>query len=313
MSRLIHLDTDIGGDPDDLSALVMLLGWPGVELTGVTTVCDDGGQRAGFVRYILDLAGRANVPVAAGAAGSLAGYPSVPGIGDPARYWPEPIAPLPAAPGAALDLLAESITAGATIVAIGPFTNLAMLETVRPGLLATVPVVVMGGFVAAPGAGLPPWDASMDWNVQSDRDAARIVFATADPIVVPLDVTLQTALRRAQLPALRDSGPLGRLLATQASLAAEAEHMHDLARRYPALPDDLLNFQHDPLACAVAAGWDGAVLEDQRLSPVIDGGQLVLAADAGGAWLPVVRQVDRERFDADWLAAVRRADLQSRE
>ena len=31
----IHLDTDLGGDPDDACALAMLLGWPGVELVGI--------------------------------------------------------------------------------------------------------------------------------------------------------------------------------------------------------------------------------------------------------------------------------------
>jgi inosine-uridine nucleoside N-ribohydrolase len=36
----IHLDTDIGGDLDDLCALALLLGWPDVELTGVTTVLE---------------------------------------------------------------------------------------------------------------------------------------------------------------------------------------------------------------------------------------------------------------------------------
>jgi inosine-uridine nucleoside N-ribohydrolase len=34
---LVCLDTDIGGDIDDLCALVMLLRWPGVELTGIAT------------------------------------------------------------------------------------------------------------------------------------------------------------------------------------------------------------------------------------------------------------------------------------
>ncbi len=34
----MHLETDIGGDTDDLCALAMLVGWPGVELVGVTTV-----------------------------------------------------------------------------------------------------------------------------------------------------------------------------------------------------------------------------------------------------------------------------------
>jgi inosine-uridine nucleoside N-ribohydrolase len=37
---LIHLDTDLGGDTDDACALAMLLGWPGVELAGVTTVAE---------------------------------------------------------------------------------------------------------------------------------------------------------------------------------------------------------------------------------------------------------------------------------
>ncbi len=67
---LVHVDTDIGGDPDDLCALAMLLGWPGVELEGVTTSTDEGGARAGLVSYALPLAGRGGIPVAAGAQGS---------------------------------------------------------------------------------------------------------------------------------------------------------------------------------------------------------------------------------------------------
>ena len=55
----IHLDTDLGGDPDDACALAMLLGWPGVEVVGVTTTMDPGGRRAGYVGRCLDLAGRA--------------------------------------------------------------------------------------------------------------------------------------------------------------------------------------------------------------------------------------------------------------
>jgi len=39
----VHLDTDLGGDIDDLCALALLLRWPGVEITGITTVIDDGG------------------------------------------------------------------------------------------------------------------------------------------------------------------------------------------------------------------------------------------------------------------------------
>jgi purine nucleosidase len=68
--RRIHLDTDIGGDTDDLCALAMLLGWRGVELVGVTTCSDSRGMRAALARYALKLAGRESV---AGADGSLWG------------------------------------------------------------------------------------------------------------------------------------------------------------------------------------------------------------------------------------------------
>ena len=47
----IHIDTDAGGDIDDLCALAMVLAWPDAELVGVTTNSDDGGRRAGYARY----------------------------------------------------------------------------------------------------------------------------------------------------------------------------------------------------------------------------------------------------------------------
>jgi Inosine-uridine preferring nucleoside hydrolase len=63
----IHLDTDLGGDTDDACALAMLLGWPDVEITGITTVADPGGRRAACVAHLLRLAGRDDIPLAAGA------------------------------------------------------------------------------------------------------------------------------------------------------------------------------------------------------------------------------------------------------
>ncbi|MBA3288441.1 MAG: hypothetical protein H0U21_10515 [Acidimicrobiia bacterium] len=57
----MHLDTDLGGDPDDAFALALLLAWPGVELVGITTNLDVGGERAGCVRRVLQLAGRDDV------------------------------------------------------------------------------------------------------------------------------------------------------------------------------------------------------------------------------------------------------------
>ena len=70
-----HLDTDIGGDIDDLCALAMVLNWPDVELLAVTTNLDDQGIRAGYARYALGLAGRDDIAVAAGADRSLGRSP----------------------------------------------------------------------------------------------------------------------------------------------------------------------------------------------------------------------------------------------
>ena len=53
----IHLDTDIGGDMDDLCALAMLLKWPDLEITGVTPVSEEQGRGAGYAHYVLDLVG----------------------------------------------------------------------------------------------------------------------------------------------------------------------------------------------------------------------------------------------------------------
>jgi hypothetical protein len=38
-------------------------------------------------------------------------------------------------------------------------------------------------------------------------------------------------------------------------------------RAHPGLPDDLLNFQYDPVACAVAAGWPGRAVESAQRRP----------------------------------------------
>src|ERR1044072_8181842 len=84
----IHLDTDLGSDTDDACALAMLLGWPGVELVGITTAIDPGGIRAGFVHRVLELAGRTDIPVAAGEPVSLTTRITPGGIPTDARYWP---------------------------------------------------------------------------------------------------------------------------------------------------------------------------------------------------------------------------------
>jgi inosine-uridine nucleoside N-ribohydrolase len=304
----VHLDTDLGSDTDDLCALAMLLGWPDVEVVGVTTVSDPNGIRAGMTRYALGLAGHADVPVAAGAEGSLGGYfvplefPDV---------WPEPIEPSPSPPGLALELLEASVRSGATVVAIGPYTNLGMFEAALPGRLAEVPVAVMGGWVTPPRDGYPQWTWDQDFNVQQDALAAKVVFDRCRPLVAQVAATLETFVRDRDLAALEGAGPLAALIAEQARRRGEEYGMKHLPEQHPALPHDLLNFQYDPLACAIACGWDGATIEELSIRPELVGPPLRLRLrvvdDGEGIPTPVVTAVDGERLARDWAAAVMRA------
>jgi purine nucleosidase len=304
----VHLDTDLGTDPDDACALAMLLGWPEVDVVAVTTSTDPGGQRAAYVEHCLALLGRADIPVVAGAAGSRThDGPTGPVLGD-LRYWPDGIAPRPSPAGAATQALRRSLDGGAVVVAVGPYTNLAVLERDHPGALAAARVVVMGGWVDAPRAGLPAWGPERDYNVQWDTQAARVVFeTTADLTLSTLPVSLQAPLRRRDLGRLRGLGPMGELLARQSEAHGEDIGKSALGPAYAGLPDDLVNFHYDPLACAVAVGWPGAVVEERRLRIGMDGPVLRFLPDAEGRSARVVVDVDGSAFSEAWLSAVRTA------
>jgi purine nucleosidase len=302
----IHLDTDLGGDTDDACALAMLLGWPDVEITGITTVADPGGRRAACVAHLLRLAGRVDIPLAAGAEISSTTLRRADPVEDE-RHWPVSITPRPSPPGAALDLLSSSLDAGAMLVAIGPYTNLALLEIARAGSLARQPVVVMGGWVQPPAPGLPEWGPDMDFNVQWDTRAAEVVAATARLTLVTLPATMNAHLRRADVPRLQAAGPLGQLLARQGEAHGQTNQMEKLGREYSGLPDDLLNFQYDPVACAVALGWPGATVEEMQLQPVRKQEVLSFQLHPEGRSTWVVLGVDGTAFRETWLAAVEAA------
>jgi inosine-uridine nucleoside N-ribohydrolase len=285
----------------------MLLGWPRVRLTGITTTVDPVGQRAAYVKHCLDLAGRRDIAVVAGATVSMTKTVRADPIVDDERYWPA-LDPRPAPPEAALDLLQGSIDAGATVVAIGPYTNLAHLELSRPGSLAQASVVLMGGWLGPPADGLPQWGPDMDFNVQWDTRAAELVVATAGELtLVPLEVTLTAHLREADLPRLRASGRLGALIADQGAAHGFDFDMSTMGRDHTGLPDDLLNFQYDPVACAAALGWTGATSEAVRLRTAYDGELLRFHRDPGGRPVRVVTDLDSDAFTDAWLTAVEAA------
>jgi purine nucleosidase len=302
----LHLDTDLGGDIDDLCALAMLCKWPGVELSAVTTNQDDRGSRAGYVRYALKLAGKAEIPVATGADASMDCYRFFPRLPDENRYWPEPIPPAPGPLEKALDLLQGSIQNGAIIAGIGAFTNLALLEKRNPGYLEKANLCLMGGYVFPVPDGFPQWDYTMDWNMQIDAQSALLVLERANPLLVPMTVTLQTWLRRADLPALRQAGPPGQLIVRQAEAWAEDQRMEArFGETCSGLPKDTINFQHDPLACTIALGWrDGIEIDEIHVLSEIRDSWLRQRVDPAGKPTRVVTQVDGAKFADLWLKLV---------
>ena len=302
----IHLDTDLGGDIDDLCALAMLINWSGVELIGVTTVADHRGKRAGYTRYSLALAGQQDVPVVPGADVALDCYRSTPGLPDEARYWPEPVASIPGPTERALDLLEKSIQEGVTIAAIGPYTNLALLEKRSPGILCRARIYLMGGYIFPPRTGYPAWDSRMDFNVQVDVESANLVFQRANVTLVPLSVTIETFLKRAYLVRLRQSGRLGQLIARQAeAFAVDLNYEVIYGQTCKGLPKDTINFQHDPLACAIASGWnEGVLIQEVPVKSVIEDGWMKQEIAPGGKLTRVVSAVDGTAFSELWVDIV---------
>lgn len=303
----IHLDTDIGGDMDDLCALTLLLKLPGVEITGITTVSELQGKRAGYVRHVLNLVGRSDIPFAAGADVSSGCYQHWE-IGCPPdeANWGERIPPQPGSPDQALALLKRSIEQGAPIVGIGPFTNLRLLDEQHPGILRQTNLFLMGGYVYDPPPGCPQWKKEDDYNIQVDSASARHVLEHARPTLIPLNISGQTALRRAHLPRLAQAGRLGELLVRQANWFAQTEQFEQkYGATCPGLPGDLINFQHDPLACAIALGWrEGVEIETVPLRLEQRDGWLYQLPDPGGTPTSLVTKIDANAFNDYWCQMV---------
>ena len=303
--HMVHLDTDLGGDMDDVCALMMLLRWSeDVYLTGVTTVAEANGRRAGYARYILGLDGKHNIPVAAGADVSEGyyryrelGYP------DEERYWPEAIDPSPNDLEVALQLLKQSIEQGATIIAIGPFTNLYLLDLKHSGILRQAKLFLMGGYIHPIRPGFPNWGNDSDWNIQVDIRSAKHVIENSNPTLIPLTVTVETALRRAYLHDLRKADSLGQLIARQAeAFALDEQNEKKYGESCEGLPNDIINFLHDPLACAIALGWDeGVQIEELPLMFEEKNGWLHERLDPSGKRIRVVTKVDSARFNEFWF------------
>jgi purine nucleosidase len=307
----IHLDTDIGGDIDDLQALAYMLASPAVEITGITTAAEQGGRRAGYVHRVLQLAGRTDIPVAAGIDVDSGRFRCLPAYPSDDTYWGGPVPPAPGPAEEALALLRRSLEARATVVCIGPWTNVARLEEGAPGTLSQAALVLLGTFLTPPPMGYLSWGPEMDWNVQLDQAAARTVLEASTPLILPLGPCLETPLQRRHVVRLREAGPLGQLLARQAQqFDADYGNADKWARQTSLTPADTINFLYDPLACGIATGWHrGLRIESLYVAVGAIGDEVVQGGTDTGRLANVVMQVDGPAFSEAWIGRITEARI----
>ncbi|WP_232664245.1 nucleoside hydrolase [Pseudonocardia sp. TRM90224] len=223
MSRAVIplvIDTDPG--VDDAVAIMLAAASPEVDLRAVTTVFGNVPlpNTTANARRVLALAGRDDVPVAAGAARPLV-HPQAEraeawhgddGLGGRASELPEPGAePDPRGAVAVLAAVLRESAEPVTIAPIGPLTNIALLLAVHPELAPRIRRIVwMGGSL---GAGNTTGVA--EFNAHCDPEAAHRVLTQADvPVtMVPLDLTMSCPAGPEWIGALAAGGPRGEALA----------------------------------------------------------------------------------------------------
>ena len=170
----IILDMDIGDDIDDAIALYAAMR-QGFDIIGVTTVFRNTQERARMAKKLLLTYGRGyeSVPVFAGHSTPIGAAP------EPARHIPHytpdledaTYAPHGADPDEAVDFIIDACRKYGkelTVIAIGPFTNIARAIQKDPEALDLCEkVAIMGGAF---------YKQYADWNVICDVPAADIMF-----------------------------------------------------------------------------------------------------------------------------------------
>ncbi len=265
MATPVIIDCDPG--IDDAIAILLALASPELDVLAITTVAGNvplANTTANGLR-VLDLARRADVPLAAGATRPLVHVPAGDssethgetgldgsGLPDPSRG---PVAEH------AIDLIARLALAQPgeiMLAAVGPLTNVALLAALRPEAFAALRgVMVMGG--AASGGNMSPY---AEFNVWFDPEAAERVLQSGQNVtLVGLDVTRQAILNATDIDALALLPQLG---------PAVAGMLRFYMRKHVHWYGEEIVYQHDSLA--IAQLIDPAILSSRHCHVLVDTG-----------------------------------------
>lgn len=216
MSIPILFDCDPGHD--DAIALLLALASPELEILGVTTVAGNTTlpKTTANALRVLELAGRSDIPVAAGCDRPIVRELVVAEHVHGETGLDGPMLPAPAGSvveAHAVDFLADQIRGSnspVTLVPVGPLTNIAMLLNRYPGIEDAIKeIVLMGGAI-----GTGNFTPAAEFNIYVDPEAAHRVFHSGIPLtMIGLDVTHQALLDQSHAEQLRGSGAVGKFVA----------------------------------------------------------------------------------------------------
>jgi inosine-uridine nucleoside N-ribohydrolase len=239
--RRLIIDTDPG--TDDALAILLALNSPELKVEAFTVVPGNVTTAQGLENALklVSLAGRTDIPVAAGAQKPLlqklvtAESHGPNGLANinlpPARCSPDPrFAP---------DLIIELVRKyphEITLVPVGPLTNIALALSKDPAIAGLVKeVVLMGGAISGGNV-----DAVAEFNIYVDPEAAQVVFESGCPLtMVGLEIGRKALFRRDHLSRLKKTHGI------QNDFVAEVlEYLVNLSEKYGLKGAPL----HDPTA-----------------------------------------------------------------
>lgn len=290
MIATIPLIIDCDPGIDDALALLLAAASREFELLGVTSVAGNRPLDVTTLNAcrILALGGRADVPVHPGCARPLARTEprcnlvhGEDGLGGAVL----PLHPGEPRPLHAVDFLERTLLHGEpqslTLVAMGPLTNLAMLEIKHPGLLRRVrSLAIMGGAVFCAGNVTP----AAEFNFHCDALAAQVVLHSGAPITLfGLDVTSQVAMSTHWINSFGSNGTVaGKAVAEMLqAYAAEDPLLHDACPVAHALDPTLFSGK----ACSLSVDWtpgpnEGRMLVADAVGQAHPNAQVMLTVDA---------------------------------
>src|SRR5437868_4082959 len=242
----IIFDTDPG--TDDAMGILLALRSPELKIEAITPVAGNVPLEHTLPNALalLELAGRTDIPVAAGASVPLtrtlvtAAYVhGENGLGG-AQLPPPKTRPVAETASEIIRRIVRQNPGQITIVAVGPLTNVATALRADPAIAAMVKAIaIMGGSLS--GGNVTP---AAEFNFYVDPEAARIVLDSGIPLtMVGLDVTRKALFRDEHLKALQAvNTPVCRFAADMMKRTLDRFHEDSQAHRAVAM--------HDPLTVA---------------------------------------------------------------